>query len=145
MSDDSALRLKLGQKIREIRSAKGLTGKKLAEISKISPAYLSEVERGMSEISGEKLARIAEALGINVQDLISPRQSTTVSNAMVSIPGALSEAAEELQLSFSTTIKILQGARSLTARRSSEPQVEWNKEDWIKFYKRVEFMFEEEK
>jgi hypothetical protein len=25
------------------------------------------------------------------------------------------------------------------------PQLEWNKEDWIKFYKQVEFMFKEKK
>lgn len=143
MPDDSLLRSELGARIRGIRSAKGMTGKKLAEISRISPAYLSEIERGLSEISGEKLARIADALRVSVQDLISPEQPELPSKERLSIPVALFEAAEELELSTSTTFKILQAVQSLTARRSSGPQAEWSKQDWIKFYKQVEFLFQE--
>lgn len=140
MANDSVLRIKLGQKIREIRSLRGMTGKKLAEISKISPAYLSEVERGLSEVSGEKLTRIAEALGVSVGTLISPEQG----GDMVSIPSPLLEAAEELGLSLSDTVKILRSVQTLVARRSSGSRVEWNKDDWIQFYRKVEFILTEE-
>jgi hypothetical protein len=110
----------------------------------ISPGYLSEVERGLSDISSEKLVRIAEALGVTVQDLLSPQPQPIGTNTVLSIPVALSEAAEELHLSFSTTKKILQGAQSLTARRSSGPQEAWSKQAWLDFYEKVKFIFEED-
>ena len=138
----SSLRSELGARIRKIRTDKKLTGQELAKLSKISPTYLSEVERGLSEISGEKLIRIADALCVDIQDLISSGQ-TTANGENISIPIALSEAAEELHLSFRNTVRILQGAQSLTARRSSEPQEEWSKQDWITFYEKVKFILEE--
>ena len=143
MPTGSPLRSELGARIRKIRADNGLTGQELAKQSKISPTYLSEVERGLSDISGEKLIRIADALGVDLQDLISPGQTTATNSENISIPIALSEAANELHLSFSNTVRILQGAQSLTARRSSEPQEEWSKSDWIGFYEKVKFILKE--
>ncbi|NQT61288.1 MAG: helix-turn-helix transcriptional regulator [Bacteroidetes bacterium] len=143
MPKDKILRLELGSRIRELRSSKSMTGQKLAKISRISPAYLSEVERGLSVISGEKLLRIAEALGVGLQELLSPELPAGSKNEMISIPDALSEVADELHLSFRHTRRILQGAQSLTARRSSGLQEKWTKEKWLKFYERVKFMLEE--
>jgi len=143
MPTDSSLRSELGARIRKIRSDKGLTGQELAKQSRISPTYLSEIERGLSDISGEKLIRIADALGVDLNDLISPGQTTATNSENITIPIALSEAANELHLSFSNTVRILQGAQSLTARRSSEPQEEWSKGDWIGFYEKVKFILEE--
>lgn len=143
MTEKQDLKAVLGAKIRDIRSRRGLTGKRLAELSQISPAYLSEVERGGSEISSEKLARIAEALGVSVQELLSTKPISRENTDPVTIPAALSEAAEELGLSFSTTMRILDGAMSLTARRSTGASRDLTKEEWIKFYEQVKFMFPE--
>lgn len=143
MPTGSSLRSELGARIRKLRTDKGLTGQELARTSKISPTYLSEVERGLSDVSGEKLVRIADALGVDIQSLVSPGQASTTTSENISIPIALSEAAEELHLSFSNTVRILQGAQSLTARRSSETQEEWSRQDWISFYERVKFILEE--
>jgi transcriptional regulator with XRE-family HTH domain len=135
-----ATRSEIGSRIRALRVTRGMTGKKLAEEAQISPAFLSEVERGQSAISSEKLVRIASALGVDVQDLLSSEMTAT-SKEMVSIPVGLSEAATELHLTYSQTLKILDGFRSLTARRSSGAATEWNKQDWIKFCKSVMFIF----
>jgi len=143
MPTDSSLRSELGARIRKLRMDKGIKGQELARLSKISPTYLSEVERGLSDVSGEKLIRIADALCVEIQDLITSGQATATNNDNISIPIALSEAAEQLHLSFSNTIRILQGAQSLTARRSSEPQGEWSKQEWIDFYESVKFILEE--
>lgn len=143
MTEKQDLKAVLGAKIRDIRSRRGLTGKRLAELSQISPAYLSEVERGGAEISSEKLARIAEALGVSVQELLSTKPISRENTDPVTIPAALSEAAEELGLSFSTTMRILDGAMSLTARRSTGASRDLTKEEWIKFYEQVKFMFPE--
>lgn len=144
MPEENSLRSELGLRIRGIRNSRGMTGQRLAELSMISPGYLSEVERGLSDVSSEKLVRIAEALRVTVQDLLSPQVQPSSANMTLSIPAALSEAAEDLHLSFSTTKKILQGAQSLTARRSSGLQEEWTKQAWIDFYEKVKFIFEEE-
>lgn len=143
MPTGGSLRSELGARIRKIRTDKGLTGQELAKLSKISATYLSEVERGLSDVSGEKLIRIADALCVDIQDLISSGQTSTANSENISIPIALSEAADELHLSFRNTVRILQGAQSLTARRSSEPQEEWSKQDWIIFYEKVKFILEE--
>jgi len=143
MPTGSSLRAQLGAGIRKIRTDKGITGQELARLSKISATYLSEVERGLSDVSGEKLIRIAEALCVDIQDLISSGQTTVTNGENISIPLALSEAAEELHLSFRNTVRLLQGAQSLTARRSSESQAEWAKEEWVNFYEKVKFILEE--
>jgi transcriptional regulator with XRE-family HTH domain len=143
MPTGNTLRTELGARIRKIRADKGLTGQELAKLSKISATYLSEVERGLSDVSGEKLIRIADALCVDIQDLISPGQTSAQNGENISIPIALSEAADELRLSFRNTVRILQGAQSLTARRSSTPQEEWAKQDWITFYEKVKFILEE--
>jgi transcriptional regulator with XRE-family HTH domain len=116
--------------------ARGITGQKLALMAEISPAYLSEVERGQSEISSEKLLRIAQSLGVNVQSLLEETQEPQESSQVV-IPAALQEAAEELELSFKNTVRLLQGRQSLAARRSSGKDLEWKKSDWISFYTSV--------
>lgn len=143
MPEGSTLRSELGARIRKMRTDKGLTGQELSKLCKISATYLSEVERGLSDVSGEKLIRIAAALSVDIQDLISSGQTTASNKENISIPLALSEAAEELHLSFRNTVSLLQGAQSLTARRSSEPQTEWSSQDWINFYEKVKFILEE--
>ena len=143
MANSNALSEKIGARIRNIRIEQGITGKRLAQLSNISPTFLSEVERGLSKISSEKLLRIAEALGVNIQTLINPETESKKSTDSVEIPIALSEAAEDLDLTYSQTIRILDGAMSLTARRSSGVQEIWSKQRWIEFYEKVKFILEE--
>lgn len=57
--------------IREIRESRGLSGADLAEMVGVSGAHLSEVERGLKRIHGDLLDRIAIALGVQPQALIS--------------------------------------------------------------------------
>lgn len=58
-----------GQKIRVARERKGLTLAQLAEqIGKTAP-YISDIERGNRRGSYETLKRIAEVLGLNVDEI----------------------------------------------------------------------------
>jgi transcriptional regulator with XRE-family HTH domain len=133
----------LGMRIREIRKSQGMTGQKFAHKSQISTAYLSEVERGLSVISGEKLLRIAHALNVEIQELLNPEKEIKTNDDQISIPRALSEVAEALNLTFNATLRILDGYKSLSARRSSGSQEEWTKQKWIEFYNKVKFIIEE--
>jgi transcriptional regulator with XRE-family HTH domain len=137
MADSTPEREEIAKRIRALRRAKGLSLHHLAEQSDISAGYLSEIERGLSEVSGVKLARVAEHLGVTADYLLSGRPDPAA-GATVQIPQALSEAAKVLDLTFAQTLRLMAGKESLVARRSNSAQREWTKEEWIDFYRKVE-------
>jgi transcriptional regulator with XRE-family HTH domain len=126
----------IANRIRTLRKARDLQIHRLAKLSGISAGYLSEVERGHSAISGEKLARLAEQLGVSADYLLSGRDEQT-SGGVLQIPPGLSEAAEFLNLTYAQTIRLLAGKESLVARRSNKIEREWEKDEWIDFYRKV--------
>ncbi|WP_025253028.1 helix-turn-helix domain-containing protein [Corynebacterium vitaeruminis] len=64
------LREALGAALRAFRADKGITLRELAEASRVSPGYLSELERGRKEVSSELLASVCHALGTTVSDVL---------------------------------------------------------------------------
>ncbi len=64
------LREALGAALRSFRADKGTTLRELAEASRVSPGYLSELERGRKEVSSELLASVCHALGASVADVL---------------------------------------------------------------------------
>lgn len=130
-------RVRIGLRIKQIRQSQKITAQELAKRATISAGYLSEVERGLSAISVDKLRQIADGLGVAVEALLGQSASVEPAAATVQIPVALSKAAEQLNLSHRATLTLLQGQRSLTARRSKGEHGEWSVDDWIKFHKQV--------
>jgi len=57
-------------KIREIRKAKGVTLEELAELTGISPSYLSRMEGGKRNVSIQNLSLVAAALKVQARDLV---------------------------------------------------------------------------
>jgi transcriptional regulator with XRE-family HTH domain len=136
MADTTPEREELARRIRALRKARDLSIQKLAALADMSPGYLSEVERGMSEVSGVKLARMAEHLGVSTDYLLSGR-AEPANTATVEIPPGLSEAAQSLNLTYAQTLRLLEGKNSLVARRSTAKECEWTKEEWVSFYSKV--------
>jgi transcriptional regulator with XRE-family HTH domain len=64
--------LEVGRRLREIRRARRLTLREVAERAKLSESFLSQIERGRSGASVASLQRIAAALELAVSDLFSP-------------------------------------------------------------------------
>lgn len=131
-------RVEVGKRIKRLRQSQNLTVQELAKRSGVSPGYLSEVERGIPAVSLDKLRQIAEGLGVAVEVLLD--DSTTGDDSgqnVVHIPAALSAAADQLNLSHRATLLLLQGQRSLTARRSKSERGEWGVDDWLKFHQQV--------
>lgn len=64
------LREALGGALRAFRSERNITLRELAEKSRVSPGYLSELERGRKEVSSELLASVCHALGVSVSDVV---------------------------------------------------------------------------
>jgi transcriptional regulator with XRE-family HTH domain len=128
-------RVELGRRIRALRKSRDLSIHRLAELAGISAGYLSDVERGSSSPSAEKLARVASALGVTTDYLLT---GATSAPAPVEVPPGLAAAAEQLDLTYTQTVRLLSGKRSLVARRSShDGGDDWSKTDWIEFYNKA--------
>jgi len=66
-----ALRQELGARIKELRKAEGLTQEQLGEKADLNYKFIGELERGQVNVSLDSLVRIAEALGVKIEDLFS--------------------------------------------------------------------------
>lgn len=64
------LREALGLTLRAFRADKGVTLRELAGVARVSPGYLSELERGRKEVSSELLASVCHALDCSVSDVL---------------------------------------------------------------------------
>lgn len=59
----------LGQRIKKERLAQGLTQRELADSAGITVPYVSKIEAGKETPTEEKIAKIAEALGLDADEL----------------------------------------------------------------------------
>ncbi|BCM94527.1 hypothetical protein IAD21_06434 (plasmid) [Abditibacteriota bacterium] len=71
---DKAL-LALGQQIRTVRQARGISQEDFAAHAGIARSYYGGIERGENNVAALNLMRIALALGVEVGDLF-PRSET---------------------------------------------------------------------
>jgi transcriptional regulator with XRE-family HTH domain len=62
---------RLGNRVRELRNAKGWSQEEFSDICKIDRSYMSGIERGVRNISVLHLAKLAKGLGIPVSALFS--------------------------------------------------------------------------
>lgn len=62
--------IKIGNKIRELRTAKGFSQEGIADAAGMGRTYMGRVERGEQNISIQNLIQIAFALEIDVGELI---------------------------------------------------------------------------
>lgn len=136
MESERPDRVEVGQRIKRLRMAQKLTVQELAKRGGVSPGYLSEVERGLSAVSVDKLTQIASGLGVGV-DVLLGEETPSASKGIVQIPAALSTAADQLNLSHRATLTLLRGQRTLTARRSDAETDEWSVQQWLTFYEQV--------
>ena len=69
--------MELGAKIKKLRKGKKLTQGELAEKAGISGNHLSRLERGVFQPSIDVVKRLAQALDVNVDGLLSGEDETT--------------------------------------------------------------------
>lgn len=84
-SDESttALSMRLGQRVRSARAARAMTMKQLADESGISLPYLSRVEKGDGNISIAVLYRLATALSLPLENLLSDNERYGADYALI--------------------------------------------------------------
>lgn len=80
---------KIGQRIRKIRKAHGLSQEELAEKINISTTHMSHIETGNTKLSLPVFADIAAALEVRMDDLLEDRFTATTSVALEEISSIL--------------------------------------------------------
>jgi transcriptional regulator with XRE-family HTH domain len=68
------VRVRVGLNVQRLRRDKGLSQEELAARAEMHQTYLSGVERGVRNASILVLARIAKALGVDVEELVKRRK-----------------------------------------------------------------------
>lgn len=67
-----ALQSRVGDRVRSARNLRRMSRRVLSEVSGVSPRYLAQLESGEGNISIGLLFRVAEALGVSMETLVSP-------------------------------------------------------------------------
>jgi transcriptional regulator with XRE-family HTH domain len=62
--------LKFGQRVRELRTAKGLSQEAFAGLCGLDRTYISGIERGVRNVSLANISLVANALGISLAELM---------------------------------------------------------------------------
>jgi transcriptional regulator with XRE-family HTH domain len=62
--------LKFGQRVRELRTAKGLSQETFAGLCGLDRTYISGIERGVRNVSLANISLVANALGISLAELM---------------------------------------------------------------------------
>lgn len=65
------MRSALGERLLELRRRSGKTLREAAKLADLSPAFVSLVERGQTEIGLSRLIRLADAYDANIADLLA--------------------------------------------------------------------------
>lgn len=99
-----AQREALGTFIRGQRQLASLSLREMAEVTKVSNAYLSQLERGLHQPSVSVLRSIAQALGVSTETLLAqsglldPQATTVDTEAVIRQDARLSEEQKEALL-----------------------------------------------
>ena len=80
----------IGQRIRKIRKAHGLSQENLAEHIGISPTHMSHIETGNTKLSLPVLVSLANALEVHTDDLLYEKHCIDRSDTIDSIMSVLS-------------------------------------------------------
>ena len=70
MKNNSAILIKFGEKVREIRTQKGLSQEQLAHIANVHRTYIGMIERAEKNITLINIEKIANALEISINELL---------------------------------------------------------------------------
>jgi transcriptional regulator with XRE-family HTH domain len=78
----------VGDKIRELRTAKGLSQEKLGELAELNSNYIGQIERGEKSISVYTLKKLANGLSLSLEELfakIDPANHTDTLEEIISL------------------------------------------------------------
>ena len=130
----------IGDRIKEVREQRRWTQDRLAKETRISKGFLSEVEnnKGTGNIGADYVLRIANALGVSLDYLLRGEVGDQErARQPVTIPRSLSEAAQQLRLTYAETLTVLDAHQAVIARRSATSIREPNVDEWKALWKMI--------
>ena len=74
-SQTDSARHRISYNLKRLRTAQGLSQEKTAELADFHRTYVSQLERRVTNISIDGLERLANALGVDVVELLRPTLS----------------------------------------------------------------------
>lgn len=81
----------VGEKIRQLRIAKGLSQEKLGELAELNSNYIGQIERGEKSISVYTLKKIANGLSLSMEELFKKIDPANHTDALEQIIAMLQE------------------------------------------------------
>lgn len=100
---------RLGQRLRDFRTSKGMTQKYLADKVGCTSAYLSNIENGHTKVSIKVLFSVARELNTTIDNLLereSSNYSITIEDEMLKILSGLSDEMKERLLKIANFMKV---------------------------------------
>lgn len=70
MKNKSEILIKFGDRVREIRTQRGLSQEQLAHLADVHRTYIGMIERAEKNITLININKIAEALGVDLKELL---------------------------------------------------------------------------
>ena len=130
--------MKLQDRLRQLRTDRGLTLKQLAESSELSVSYLSDIERGRTTPTLNTLEVLAHALSLSVIDFLTGVDFAG-EQTMASLPDGLIELAEDPEYGHEITDDWIETLSSIQMR-GKRPQT---KREWLEVYLHLKRILEE--
>jgi transcriptional regulator with XRE-family HTH domain len=125
----------IGDRIKESREELGWTQERLADEAGISKGFLSDVENNKRDIGTKNVLKIANVMGASLEYLLrGEERKQKDKREPEQIPPELSEAAEQLNLSYSDTLTVRDTYNSIVARRSNKTLKTLTVEEWKQLY-----------
>ena len=97
--------MNVGERIIELRTAKGLTTNKLANLAGVSQSHLREIELGKRNPTVETLSFFCDALGISLSDFFNENDGKTINHLLLTVINELSEEQQLRLAEFLNTFK----------------------------------------
>lgn len=72
--------MRIGNKIRRLREAKGLSQENMADGLGMSPTGYGNIERNKNDINVEKLQKIAGLLGVKIEEIFASDEKFVINN-----------------------------------------------------------------
>lgn len=70
-------RLLFAHNLRQVREMKKISQEHLADLAGLHRTYVSSVERGERNITVDSMEKLAEALSVDLRELLKPNNETT--------------------------------------------------------------------
>jgi len=119
---DKDAKAAIGRRVKERRDALGMTQDQLATKAELSKSFISEVENGATAASGLVYLRLAEALDVEVQFLLTGKARDEHSHAKRTpvVEPWLSNIADEQGWSHRMTLDVASATSAIIARRTKD-------------------------